>query len=93
MSRHELNGSVGLLARAMREVVREAAGEAVEPLRQDVAKVEKRLGGMEKEIRNLDAGLGKVRGEVSSVNKKVDVVGDQVQQMRRDLKQSGIPVQ
>ena len=54
MSKQKLNGSVDLLAKAMRQVFSEAVEEAVEPLREDIAGVNGRLDGVDKRLDNLE---------------------------------------
>lgn len=56
MAKKKLNGSVDLLAKAMRQVFTEAVQEGVEPLRKDVADlkedVDERLTRIETDVEN-----------------------------------------
>ena len=62
MDSAKLNGSIDRLASALRDVVREAAGEAIDkgvaPLREDIA--------------GLKTDMAKVRGEVAQIHHKLD---------------------
>ena len=53
-----LNGSVDLLAKAMRAVFTEAVEGAIKPLRKDVGEIRKDMGAMETRLNTrIDAGL------------------------------------
>ena len=58
MANAKLNGSVKLLADAMRTVFMEAVQEANKPLRKDI-------NGLRKDVAEVKTGLAEVRGELA----------------------------
>ena len=65
MAKGNLNGSVDILAKAMRTVFLEAAQEAVKPLRKDVTDVKTGLAEVKGEVAEVKTGLAEVRGELA----------------------------
>ena len=63
MSASHLNGSVERFAQALRDMVREATQEAVEPLRADI-------GSLQDDVSGMKSDVAQVRGEVSEIHHK-----------------------
>ena len=68
---HKLNGSMDMLAQAMRRVFREAVEEGVAPLRNDVASVKEGVASVKEDVAEFKAetheNFAQVRGEVAQL--------------------------
>ena len=69
-----LNGSADLLAKALRQVVKEAAQEAIGPvyesMRENFEQVDQKLGDLEKDSVHIKYRVDQHRKELDSVVKK-----------------------
>lgn len=88
----KLNGSVDILAKAMRQVFTEAVEEAVEPLRSDMSErfdgVEGRLDNLERQGATMDKRLTSLERQGKSHQKALDGIKNR---MPAKGKQSGRP--
>ncbi len=71
-----LNGSVDRLSDALREVFREAAVEAVEPIRKEMGKGFRRIDGelssIKSDVSKLEKNVAQVAGELAEVHTTVN---------------------
>lgn len=75
----KLNGSVAQLAAALRDVVREGAAEAIQPIEE---RLNAKIHGMALELREVRGEVGEVRGEVGGLAGKVRELRGEVRELR-----------
>jgi len=57
MAGDKLNGSVDLLAKAMRQVFKEAVEEGVQPLKEDVAELKADVAEVKEDVKRLETDM------------------------------------
>ena len=74
MAKEKINGSVDLLAKAMRQVFTEAVEEGVEPIRKDIAEIKENVTGLKGDIKqtnkNVQTQLAQNRKDITADVKK-----------------------
>ena len=74
MAKEKINGSVDLLAKAMRQVFTEAVEEGVEPIRKDIAEIKENVNGLKGDIKqtnkNVQTQLAQNRKDITADVKK-----------------------
>ena len=72
MTKEKMNGSVDLLAKAMRRVFVEAVEEGIEPVTSSVKGLEKELAELKGEVHGVKNELGGVKNELSALSGRVE---------------------
>ncbi len=82
MSNNPLNGSVNLLAQAMRDVFREGVERAVEPLATEMKAMRTDMRDMESRLNErIDTTNQNMQGQLAEQQKKIGAIGSNVSKL------------
>ena len=91
-NREPLNGSVELLARAMREVITDAVTQGIGPLsgqvaciREDLAGVKEDLAGVKEDLAEVKEDLAEVKEDLAGVKDEVKILGVRMDNMESNV--------
>lgn len=84
-NREPLNGSVELLARAMREVITDAVTQGIGPLSGQVACIRDDLAGVKDDLAEVKEDLAGVKEDLAGVKDEVKVLGVRMDNMESNV--------
>ena len=89
MSGSKLNGSVDLLAKAMRQVFTEAVQEGVQPIKESVDGLKQDVDGLKQDVGGLKQDVGGLKQDVGGLKQGLETTNNNVQaqlaQNRKDI--------